>query len=66
MNQMTKTRFTKPTGENLPSSVGFNKKNQKNKTGGKIKKITKRKQILWWLQEQDGSVIVSFVNKVIP
>jgi hypothetical protein len=60
MNQMTKTQFTKPTGENLPSSVGFNKKNQKNKT-----RKAKRKQILWWLQEQEGAVFVSFVNKVI-
>ena len=63
---MTKTRFTKPTGENLPSPVGFNKKNQKNKTRKKIKKMTKRKQILWWLQEQEGSVFVRFVNTVIP
>ncbi len=63
---MTKTRFTKPTGENLPSSVGFNKKNQMDKTVKKIKKRAKRKQILWWLQEQKGAVFVRFVNKVTP
>jgi len=63
---MTKTRFTKPIGDNLLFPVGFKKKNRRDKMVKKIKKMAKRNQILWWLQEQEGAVVVRCVNKVIP